>query len=299
MPPYEKVTVLGASGNLGPWVIKALLDVGFKVTVVTRQESKATFPSDVDVKKIDITSRSAISEAFKGQDAVVSTLPGEAVASQRIFIDAAIDAGIKRFIPSEFGINTREAGGTKFGKFVAAKISDVDYLIELSEKYSWFSWSAICTGAFFDWGLDNGFFGFDLKNNTSSIFDSGNERFSGTNVPFIGKCVAASLLKSDETAGKFLTVASFTTTQNEVLKVIEEETGSKFSVGHVNTADLEKIGEKKAAKSDPSAFVEYLLWYVFRDGANQAVKENAAVTVLGLEEEDLRTTIKEAISRNL
>lgn len=142
----------------------------------------------------------------------------------------------------------------------------------------------------------NGFFGFDLKTQTCTLFDSGNEPFSGTNVAFIGKCVAASLKKPEETANKFLTVASFTTTQNEVLRVIEEETGSKFAITNVKTSHLEKIGEEKAARNDPTAFVEFLLQYVFADGANQAVAENSAITVLGLEEENLRTTIKAAIA---
>lgn len=104
------------------------------------------------------------------------------------------------------------------------------------------------------------------------------------------------LKKPEETANKFLTVASFTTTQNEVLRVIEEETGSKFAITNVKTSHLEKIGEEKAARNDPTAFVEFLLQYVFADGANQAVAENSAVTVLGLEEESLRTTIKAAIA---
>lgn len=142
----------------------------------------------------------------------------------------------------------------------------------------------------------NGFFGFNLKNQTCTLFDSGNEPFSGTNLAFIGKCVAASLKKPEETANKFLTVASFTTTQNEVLRVIEEETGSKFAITNVKTSHLEKIGEEKAARNDPTAFVELLLQYVFADGANQAVAENSATTVLGLQEESLRTTVKAAIA---
>ncbi|KAH8658994.1 hypothetical protein BGZ61DRAFT_499871 [Ilyonectria robusta] len=262
MSTITKVAVVGASGNLGPLVVKALLDVGFEVTAVTRQESKATFSSNVVVKRADLSSVGSVTEVVKGHEAVVST--------------------VSRFVPSEFGVNTREARDTKFGRFVASKITTLDYLIELSEKRQWFSWTGICTGAFFDWGLVNGFFGFDLKTQNCTLFDSGNEPFSGTNVAFIGKC--------------FLTVASFTTTQNEVLRVIEEETGSKFAITNVKTSHLEKIGEEKAARNDPTAFVEFLLQYVFADGANQAVAENSAVTVLGLEEESLRTTIKAAIA---
>ncbi|KAI7766989.1 hypothetical protein LZL87_013327 [Fusarium oxysporum] len=296
MAALTKVAVLGASGNLGPPVVKALLDAGFKVTTITRQESKATFPADVVVKRVDLSSKESLVEAVKGQDAIVSTVSGEAIASQKLFIDAAITAQVKRFIPSEFGVNTREARGTKFGQFVAPKIADVDYLIELSKRYTWFSWTGIATGAFFDWGLRNGFFGFDLKNKTCQIYDSGNEPFSGTNLAFIGKCVTAALAKPEATANKFLTIASFTVSQNEVKKVIEEEIGSELTTANVKTSDLEKIGQEKLANNDPSAFVEYLSQYVFADGAGQAVTENAAVTVLGLQEESLRETVRAAIA---
>ncbi|KAJ4168134.1 hypothetical protein NW754_011948 [Fusarium falciforme] len=268
MSAITKVAVVGASGNLGPLVIKALLEAGFEVTVVTRQESKATFPSSVVIKRVDISSVESVTEAVKGQDAIVSTIATEATTAQQVFIDAAIAAHVRRFIPSEFGSNTREARDTKFGRFVAPKIAV---------------------------GLENGFFGFDLKKKTCTLFDSGDEPFSGTNLTFIGKCVAASLKKPEETSNKFLTVASFTTTQNEVLRVIEEETGSKFAVTHVRTSDLEKIADEKIARNDPSAFVELLLQYVFADGAKQAAMENAATTVLGLKEESLTTTVKAVI----
>ncbi|TVY79743.1 Pinoresinol reductase 1 [Fusarium oxysporum f. sp. cubense] len=269
MAALTKVAVLGASGNLGPPVVQALLAAGFKVTTITRQESKATFPADVVVKRVDLSSEESLIEAVKGQDAVISTVSGEAIASQKLFIDAAITAQVKRFIPSEFGINTREARNTNFGQFVAPKIAD---------------------------GLRNGFFGFDLKNKTCQIYDSGNEPFSGTNLAFIGKCVAAALAKPGATANKFLTIASFTITQNEVKKVIEEEIGSELTVTNVKTSDLEKIGQQKLANNDPTAFVEYLSQCVFADGAGQAVTENAAVTVLGLQEESLRETVRAAIA---
>lgn len=145
-------------------------------------------------------------------------------------------------------------------------------------------------------GLRNGFFGFDLKNKSCQIYDSGNEPFFGTNLAFIGKCVAATLAKPEATANKFLTIASFTITQNEVQKVIEQEMGSELTVTNVKTSDLEKIGQVKLANNDASAFVEYLGQYVFADGAGQAVTENAAVTVLGLQEESLRETVRAAIA---
>ena len=66
-------------------------------------------------------------------------------------IDAAVSARVKRFIPSEFGFVTQQARGTKIGNLVKSKIESVDYLVELSQKHDWFTWTSLSTGSFFDW----------------------------------------------------------------------------------------------------------------------------------------------------
>jgi hypothetical protein len=80
---------------------------------------------------------------------VVGTL---AVPQQKTAIDAAVAAGVKRFIPSEFGINTRKVRGTPIGTILTGKIDVVDYLEEVAAKGDGgFSWTGLSTGLFFDW----------------------------------------------------------------------------------------------------------------------------------------------------
>jgi hypothetical protein len=105
----------------------------------------------VSAKRSDISSIDALTEAFKGQDAVVSAAVTEAGRAQKIIIDAAVAAHVKRFIPSEFGINTQEARGTKIGALLGQKVENVAYLDELSRKHDWFTWTALSTGSFIDW----------------------------------------------------------------------------------------------------------------------------------------------------
>lgn len=136
---------------MGTPIVKALLSSNFSVTIITRQQSTATFPTGVTVKKIDTTSLDALTEVLKDQDVVVCTVGTAAASTQMTIIDAAIAAHVKRFIPSEFGYNTREARGTKVGGLLKAKIEIIDYLIELSQKYDWFTWTGLSTGTLFDW----------------------------------------------------------------------------------------------------------------------------------------------------
>ena len=72
------------------------------------------------------------------------------IAAQKLAVDAAIVAGVKRFIPSEFGINTRRVRDQPIGKIVAGKIAIVDYLEEKAKENSGFTWTGLTTGLFFD-----------------------------------------------------------------------------------------------------------------------------------------------------
>jgi NmrA-like family len=73
------------------------------------------------------------------------------VSGQKVAVDAAIAAGVKRFIPSEFGINTRKVRDLSIGKILAGKIGVVDYLQEKAKENEGFTWTGITTGLFFDW----------------------------------------------------------------------------------------------------------------------------------------------------
>lgn len=83
-------------------VLPQLLESDLNVTVVIRESSSATFPGVIKVAKSDFKVAS-LTDAFKEQDAVISMLPIMALSDQGVIIEAAIAAGVKRFIPSEYG----------------------------------------------------------------------------------------------------------------------------------------------------------------------------------------------------
>lgn len=90
-------------------------------------------------------------EGFKDQDAVVSVIAGPAIRLQSSIIDAAIKAGVKRFIPSEFGINTRSlVEGSGLAKILDGKIKSVDHLEAVAAANPNFTWTGLSTSLFFD-----------------------------------------------------------------------------------------------------------------------------------------------------
>lgn len=136
---------------MGKAIVDELVKASYKVKVFTRPDSAATFPPDVTVEKVDYGSVESLKAALQGQDAVVSSIATVAIGSQNPLIDAAVQAGVKRFIPSEFGINTRIVEGTAIGKILQGKIKTVDYLDDKSKVNPGFTWTGVSTGLFFDW----------------------------------------------------------------------------------------------------------------------------------------------------
>ncbi|KAK8050016.1 hypothetical protein PG994_011746, partial [Apiospora phragmitis] len=291
MSAIKNVTVVGASGTLGVPLVKVLQEAGFHVTALSRAGSSSTPPPGVDVKKVDYGSPAALETALAGQDALVSVIATTAMGEQYPFIDAAIAAGVRRIVPSEFGINTRTVPHPALKAMLQSKVKLVDYLQEKSRENPDLTWTGISNSFFFD-VIKKGFgFGFDLKTKTATIVDSGDEPFDVATLSFVTKAVAAVLSAPEKTANQYLTVSGAVTTQNQLLEILREETGGDWKTERVAAAHFEEIGNEKMAKGDYSAFGDFLHILLFSDGAGQAFK-TPANELLGLEREDVRITVK-------
>ena len=147
-PEIKNVIVIGGSGNVGQLIVSSLLAAKFTVSVLTRSTSTATFPANVSVHKTDYSDSSLIG-AFKGQDAIVSAIATYSTTQQKAIIDAAVAAGVKRFLPSEYGVDTARPEIYECLPPAVMKQEVVEYL-KTKEKDG-LSWTAICVGAWFDW----------------------------------------------------------------------------------------------------------------------------------------------------
>jgi uncharacterized protein YbjT (DUF2867 family) len=146
----KNVILIGAGGNLGPTILKALLDEpSFSTSILARSSSTSTFPPNVPVHRVaDDYPEADLLKAFEGQDAIVSTIATASAKKQNDIVDAAIKAGVKRFVPSEFGSDTNNAKAMEIlPQYFAGKRAAVDYL---KSKESEISWSAFVTGPFFE-----------------------------------------------------------------------------------------------------------------------------------------------------
>jgi uncharacterized protein YbjT (DUF2867 family) len=120
---------------------------GYSVSVLSRESSSYQPPAGIKLLKTDYSHDSLVS-ALKGQDAVVSAIGGTGIPDQTKVIDAAIAAGVKRFIPSEFGSDTTNPVGVQRFPLWGQKAEVLKYL---ESKQDQIEWTAIFNGFFFDW----------------------------------------------------------------------------------------------------------------------------------------------------
>lgn len=288
-PALKNVVLIGAGGNLGPHILKALdSDPYFTLSILSRKSSKSTFPSHIKVHSIgDDYPESELLEAFKGQDAVVSTISATNNQQQHAIIDAAIKAGVKRFIPAEFGANSQDKGATELVPIFAMKNQVTDYL--RTKEAKGLTWSAIVTGAFFDWGLQTGFLGFDLAARKAQIYDSGNVKWSATTLSSVGLSVTGTLKNAEKTANQHIFVDSFTISQNELLASLEKATGKKWEVEHMDSEKQTKWAQQAMKDGNMGGLYTLLLiaTYSGKHGGDFPAHQKMANDLLGLPKENM------------
>ncbi|KAF5588024.1 2'-hydroxyisoflavone reductase [Fusarium subglutinans] len=295
MSLVRKVAVIGASGNVGKSAVKALLQEGFQVTGLTRKSSNSTLPQGIDTVRTDYSEESLV-EVLKGHDAVVSTASGIAIGQilpfQKLMVDATIKAGVKVFVPSEFGVDTASPEAPKVIPFVQDKIDTLDYI---KTKNGELSWIAIVSGAMFDWGLNiPGFGGFNIPARTATLYDGGDIAYEATNLDQVGRAIAKSLKNLEITRNQHVYVNSFTVTQNDVLSALEKVTGDKFQVSHGTVDELWEGGTEQVINGNSMGALAQISGAIYGKGgvANYSIDKGLWNDKIGLPGENLEEFVK-------
>ncbi|OAA36318.1 oxidoreductase CipA-like protein [Beauveria brongniartii RCEF 3172] len=233
-----RVALAGGTGNLGPAILRELLNADFRVTVLSRSAS-----SQVDararVQVVDFNSRDSLVNALRGHDAFVNVL-GVGVISLDIhlrILEAAHAAGIHRFIPSEFGCDTANPNTALLPAF-SDKITLVKRLEELSKKDKNFTYTAIITGPFLDWGIKHGLL-VNLQGPTT-IYDGGDVPVSTNTLAGVGRAVVGTLKHAEKTKNRYVYAEEARVTQNQLLNWSGKS--DQFEPVFAKTEDLEREG---------------------------------------------------------
>ncbi|TEY61528.1 hypothetical protein BOTCAL_0167g00030 [Botryotinia calthae] len=293
--PLKNVIIVGAAGNLGTLILSTFhADPNFNVSILSRKSSRSVFPAHLVVHRVsDEYPEDELLEALKGQDVVISTIAKTAAAvQQKAIIDAAVKAGVKCFVPSEFGNDTRIKKAMKIvPQFLKTKVDTVEYSKE-KEKEG-LAWSAFVTGPFFELAVKR-VMGFDLKEHKAVIYNKGKDAYSTTTIASIGTALKNALLHPEETANKYLFISSFRVSQNQILASLEKATGKKWDVTYVDTEEQKKIGMEKIKKRDFSGGVALIRYinFVKGYGGDYGEYEEISNGLLGVQKEDLDEAVR-------
>ncbi|KAH0359716.1 NAD(P)-binding protein, partial [Aureobasidium melanogenum] len=232
-----------ASGNFGTPITSALIAANFNVTIITRTTSATIHPPNIPTLRIDYTTEN-LASAFLHQDAVVCAVGPGGISLQKTFIDAAVAAGVKRFIIDDFGWGPTTKGFEEFNAIHASRREGWDFAAAKAREVEGFTWTGLSTGNPIDWAMKKfPLMGFDVTNHKATIYDQGTEKFTGTTLSGIGQAVVGCLLQPSSTANRFLAVQSICTCQNELLAAFEKATEETWEVTRETSKALIESGK--------------------------------------------------------
>ncbi|KAI9730321.1 MAG: hypothetical protein M1818_008224 [Claussenomyces sp. TS43310] len=225
-----KVALAGATGNLGVSVLEALLGAKLCVIVLSRiggNSSKLAPHPNLTIIEVDFKSAPALVAALRGVEVVISCLATLAIGSQTPLIDAAVAAGVRRFIPAEFGMDSRNP-----------------LCVEKANSNREFSYTGIANGLFLDWGLRMGFI-INPASHAATLYNGGDVPFSTTTLADVATATLGVIKSQDQTANRILYIHSAVTTQNNLIQYAKDQEGKQW---HTISKDTEEIRQESLAE---------------------------------------------------
>lgn len=250
-----RIALAGATGNLGLPILEALLNAGHNVTVLSRIGGNSSklepYSNRITIHEVDFTSILSLSPALQGVDVVVSCVTTLAIGSQNPLIDASVDAGVKRFIPAEFGMDSRNPLCIEL-PVCAPKVATQKYLLEKSAANPSFSFTAIANGLFLDWCLKMGII-LDPAHHTATLYDGGDLVFSATTLAGIAKGVLGVIEHQAETANRVVYIHSAAVTQNQLIQYAKDKDSQAWQTTVKRLEEVKQESHAALAKGEHEA----------------------------------------------
>ncbi|PYH88314.1 NAD(P)-binding protein [Aspergillus ellipticus CBS 707.79] len=231
----RNVIVLGATGNVGREIIKALLttDPPFNVTAARRQNPSTSspwpFPPNTRLKEVtvDYASVTSLKQTFINQHAVIEAFnPSMAIYQDRI-VQAAVETNtIKHIITPDFSSDTFSKVNKELLIF-EPKIKAQTALESLIQQRSDLHWTAIIAGPFFDWAIPKSLFWINPTTHEVTNFGSGDQRISMSTLDMVGRATLAVLRNPASFQDRPAYFADYTVSSNELLAMLQDMDAGK------------------------------------------------------------------------
>ncbi len=246
----KKILVAGPTGNLGPHLVKAFVNAGHDVSVLIRPQSfgdpekRSKLPEAINYIQGDVDDRGSLQGACEGQDVVVSALGGGQLLQQVAFAEAAVNAGVERFVPSEFGVDPfiLERG--------TCDLVDVKANVQEKIKATGIPTTMIYANAFMEfWATGLGQLGPMSPPESVQFYGDGNTAVYMAALQDIAKYTSA-IIEDDDTINREVSIKAHKTTQNQLIENWEQLSGNQVERIPVSGQDLLDVINKSTAPED-------------------------------------------------
>jgi NAD(P)-dependent dehydrogenase (short-subunit alcohol dehydrogenase family) len=245
------IVVAGGTGDLGGRIIHALLDKGADVRALVRSSTDTAKVEKLEqrgvkVIRVDMTDLEGLTQACVGAACVISALQGlrdVIVDAQSSLLDAALAAGVPRFIPSDFS--------SDFTKLSVGDNRNFDLRREFNEyldSKTAIMGTSILNGAFAELLTYNIPF-LNVKKKSIGYWESPDWRVDFTTMDNTAAFTASAAL--DPATPRILRIASFQINANELKTVAEEVTKEPFTLVRMGSRDELAAYNKHERASHP------------------------------------------------
>jgi len=245
-----KILIAGGTGNLGGKIIRELLKRGADVRAIIRPNTKLEKigilkTHDIGVIQTDMTNLNELTLACKDVDCVISALQGlrdVIVDVQSALLHAAENAGVPRFIPSDYA--------SDFTMQPPGENRNFDLRREFHERLdkSSIKGTSILNGAFAEVLLYNNPL-LDLKNNIVGYWEDPEWRVDFTTMDNVAAFTAAAAL--DNTTPATLRVAGFQVSAKELAHIASQTLERDFRLVRMGSLDELNAYNKKERAAHP------------------------------------------------
>ncbi|KAI1078575.1 NmrA-like family protein [Whalleya microplaca] len=197
MAAFRNALIIGASGTIGSVILKAFEEDGsFNLTVLQHSSSKSQLPAHLKVITIaDSYPTADFVAAFKGQDVFR-------------LVDAPVAAGVRRYIPSEYGLNNARADAQALNPIFREKGKLQEYLRAWAADGE-IEWMSISCGMWLRWGMAHDFLGMHVKERRFVFWDDGEGYFSCTTEENTAAGIVRALRSPEETKNRNVFLGDF------------------------------------------------------------------------------------------
>ncbi|WP_158798374.1 NmrA family NAD(P)-binding protein [Pedobacter sp. L105] len=231
------ILVAGATGNLGYKICRELTKLNVPVRAIVREGSdpekiQALEQLGADVFRVDLSNEQELIGACNGVSCVVSALAGlheVIVGMQTNLLSAAVAAGVPRFIPSDFSTDfTKMPVGANRNFDLRKEFEEILYRAPIKA-------TSIFNGAFahilrYNIPL------FNTNEKTIAYYDDKTDwKIDFTTMDDTAAFTARAAM--DDATPRYLRVASFQVSPNDLVRLSEEHKGAKFQLVHMGSME--------------------------------------------------------------